>query len=478
MEKRESCGVFGITCNDFSYSVAGMIYNGLMALQHRGQLFTGISTYCNEKIFTYKNRGIVSKVLHPKKLKEFSGNIGIGHVNYGTRGITSLEDAQPFHFSSVENDFSIAINGTISNREAIIKKLRDMGKIITGNSDVELIATLIDTFYGFNEKKNMIDTFKIIFEVLEGAYSGVLLNNDGNIYCFRDPGGYKPLCHGILSLESKKFYIVASESCALDVLGASLIADVKPGEVIKINPVSGISSFQITKSKNTLPCLFEYIYFARPDSIMEGISIADVRYRLGKSLAKNDFFDLEDTIVVPVPDSGRSAAMGYAWEAQLPYQEGLIKNRYVWKLKIDDLREKLNVIKNVVRNKNVILIDDSILSGKTIKEIISMLKAAGVKSVHVRVSAPPIINNCEKNDSFSDRNLLIACRMREMNVKNYVEEIRKYIGADSLKFQTLQGLRQSLGVKKELTCKSCFSTEFQAKLEDGGKKLKLISLKS
>ncbi|MHA1688523.1 MAG: amidophosphoribosyltransferase, partial [Promethearchaeota archaeon] len=303
-------------------------------------------------------------------------------------------------------------------------------------------------------------------------------NNDGNIYCFRDPEGYKPLCHGILSLENKKFYIVASESCALDALGANLIADVKPGEVLKINPISGVSSYQIKKSKNTIPCLFEYIYFARPDSIIDGLSVADVRYRLGRMLAKNDFFDSENTIVVPVPDSGRSAAMGYAWESQLPYQEGLIKNRYVWKLKVDDLREKLNVIKNVVRNKNVILIDDSILSGETIKEIISMLRGTGVKSVHVRVSAPPIINNCEKNDSFSNRNLLIACKMREKSENNYIEEIRKYIGADSLKFQTLQGLIHSLGVKKELICKNCFSFESEAKSSDKSKKMDFIPLKS
>ncbi len=466
MEKRESCGIFGISCNDFSYSVAGMIYSGLMALQHRGQLFTGISTYSNCKLFTYKNRGIVAKVLNPNKLKTFSGNIGIGHVNYGTRRIISVEEAQPFHFKSMENEFTLAFNGRITNSDVISDKLKNMGRIFMGNSDAELFATLIDTFSKLSENNSMIEAFKMITEFVEGAYSLILLNKDGNIHVLRDPYGYKPLCYGKLEADGRIFYIVASESCALDVLGATLQADVMAGEMVKINPIDGIEKTKIKESRSLGPCLFEYIYFARPDSILDGISVANVRYRLGRCLARQDNFDALDTIVVPVPDSGRSAAMGYAWESQVPYQEGLIKNRYVWQLKVNDLKEKLNVIKSVVKDKNVILIDDSLLSGKTIKEIIAMLRTAQVKAVHVRVSAPPIINNCDKNDSFSNRDLLIAYQMKQKDEKNYVEEIRKYIGADSLKFQTMEGLIKSIGINKSTVCRACFENNVK---NDGNK---------
>ncbi len=242
--------------------------------------------------------------------------------------------------------------------------------------------------------------------MLEGAYSLLILTNDGYIYAIRDPTGCKPLCYGMLEINDMKFYIFSSESCSLDVLGANLIDDVKPGEIIKIHPEKEIQKFFIKSNKRVGVCHFEYVYFARPDSIIDGISVGETRFRLGMNLAKDDDLNISNAVVVPVPDSGRSAAMGYSWYSGIPYEEGLMKNRYIWQLKANP-KEKLNPIKSVVNGKNIILVDDSILSGETMKDIIRMLREAGAKSIHVRISCPPIIKSCKLLENEGIKNLTV-----------------------------------------------------------------------
>lgn len=472
MRIKDYCGIFGISCNDFSYSVSGLIYSGLMALQHRGQKFSGISvSHCDGKIDSYKDYGLVSKVLNRKKLKIFSGNVGIGHVCYGGPNCNNLESAQPYHFKTSKVEFSIAMNGIITNYHDILQELKSLGRIFTGNSHIELLATLITTLYQLSE--DIFSALMKTMKLIKGAYSLSLLTNEGLIYALRDPLGYKPLCYGGLKIDKKKYYILSSESCAIEVIGGKLIGDVKPGEIIKIDPIKGFEKHQILKQENFRICQYEYVYFARPDSIIDGNSVAKVRYNLGKNLAKDDTFNSKNAIVVPVPDSGRSAAMGYSWESKIPYEEGLMKNRYMWQNKVD-VSKKLNPIKTVIKNKDIILIDDSIISGNTMKKIVSMLKKTGALSVHVRISCPPIIKNCELNSIFSNEELLVAYKTKVKYYNNFNEEMRRYIDADSLKYQSITGLIDAIGLDQNRLCIDCLQEYCNIKEDSNKQNLELL----
>lgn len=470
---KEYCGIFGISCSDYSFSVANSLYSGLMAIQHRGQLFSGISTTnCIGKIFSYKNFGLVSKVFNVKRLRTFTGNVGIGHVAFDSPENNSIENAQPYHYKSGLMEFSLALNGAITNHQEIKKRLSKMGKVFIGDSDVELISTLIETLSRFSN--TILDTLNLLIKTIKGAYSIILLTKDGNLYVLRDPVGYKPLCHGIIEENNRKFFIISSESCAIDTVGGILKGDIKPGEIFHINPMNGITKYNTELTENKRICQYEYVYFARPDSIIEGISVADVRYRLGINLAQGDLdFNSNNSIVVPVPDSGRSAAMGYSWQSKIPYQEGLMKNRYLWQLKSDP-NDKLNPIKPIVNGKNVILVDDSMLSGITMKKIIMMLRKAGARAIHVRIACPPIINNCQINNSFSNRNLLIAYQKKKKNNKDFIEVIQEYIKADSLKFQTVENLINSIGINKNNICYNCLQDAIQDKKEKAKREIEAI----
>jgi amidophosphoribosyltransferase len=327
-----------------------------------------------------------------------------------------------------------------------------MGRILTGISDIELLASLIAAFYDLTN--HIFDALKKMMEFVRGAYSIVVLTKKGDILAIRDSIGYKPLCFGSLEREDKKFYVFASESCALDVIGAKIIDDVKPGEIVSVNPTESIRREQIIPHIKHGICSYEYIYFARPDSIIDGISVGKVRYNLGINLAMSDDLPSENAIVVPVPDSGRSAAMGYSWKSKIAYAEGLMKNRYLWQLK-KNFNEKLNPIKAVIYNKDIVLIDDSIVSGITMKKIIKMLRDVGSKSIHVRISCPPLIKNCDLNDSLSNRDIFIALEAKIKNFDNFNEEMRKYIDADSLKYQSVSGLIDAIGKSENKVCSIC-----------------------
>ncbi|MFX1259647.1 MAG: amidophosphoribosyltransferase, partial [Promethearchaeota archaeon] len=374
----ENCAIFGVTCDDFGFSVSQLLYNGLIALQHRGQESSGISILkTGGKIYTYKRKGLVSKVLTKRIRSQLWGNIGIGHNRYATTGAeiySSYDYIQPLHFKNNEIEFSFAFNGTIPVYDDIKKRMDDMGRIFLTNTDTEVMAQLIASIALGTE--DWPEVLKLTSKFLEGAYSLILMTTQGDLYGMRDPLGFKPLCIGELKTEKRNLYFIASESCALDAVRAKFLRDVKPGEIVHLSHQKDIHSEMVLKANIGALCQFEFVYFARPDSIIDGISVAEARLRLGIHLAKKDPFlknpeNKKNAIVVPVPDSGRSASVGYAKESELPYLEGLMKNRYVWRTFIMPgqqkrkaaVREKLNPIRSVIEGKDVILIDDSIVRG-------------------------------------------------------------------------------------------------------------------
>jgi len=470
---KEHCAIFGVTSNDIGFSVSKLLYQGLVALQHRGQESAGISILkTGGKIYTYKKNGLVSKVLQPKILSQFWGNVGIGHNRYATTGAIgykSTDYLQPFHFKNNELEFSLAFNGTIANFNEIKKDMDEMGRVFITDTDTEVMAQLIGSIASGTE--DWPEILKITSKLLDGSYSLVVMTSDGDIYAMRDPLGFKPLCLGEIKNSSRNLYFVASESCAIDAVGGNFLRDVKPGEIVHLSHQKDIHSEMIIKSSRTALCQFEYVYFSRPDSIIDGVSVAEARLRLGMNLAKEDpiLDDAEiksNAIIVPVPDSGRSVAVGYAKEAGLPYVEGLMKNRYIWrtflipgqKRRKAAVREKLNPIKSIVEGKDVILLDDSIVRGTTTQQIVKLLKErGGAKRVHLRIGCPPIISPCYMGIDFPTRGELIAGRLQMIYGKDYIEEIKKETGADSLLYQTKEGLTQALRKTENQLCMACLT---------------------
>lgn len=476
---REQCAVFGLVCDDETYSISRLLYLGLISQQHRGQESTGISILkTGGKIVTYKEKGLVSKVLNDKVLSNFWGNVGIGHTRYATTGAQEFESQdymQPLHFKNNELEFCLAFNGTIPNYAELKQDLEDKGRIFVTNTDTEVIAQLIASIALQTDGWPKI--FKTASKSLDGSFSLLLLTAEGDIYAIRDPLGFKPLCIGEKRSEERHYYIVSSESCGIDVVDGKLIRDVEPGEIVHLSPHKKLHSEMVVKSDRTALCQFEFVYFARPDSIIDGITVAQVRRQLGINLARNDplLSDpkfRENAIVVPVPDSGRSVAVGYAQEANLPYVEGLMKNRYVWRTFIMPgqqkreaaVKEKLNPIKTFVKGKNVIILDDSIVRGTTTKKIINLIREAGAISVNVRISCPPVIRPCYMGIDFPTTSELIAGHLKELHgEENYMEEIRKKIGADSLRYQTIDDLVSAIGKSRNQLCMACLTGEYPLK---------------
>jgi amidophosphoribosyltransferase len=476
---KDHCAIFGVTSDDLGFSVSKLLYQGLIALQHRGQESTGISILkTGGNIVTYKKSGLVSKVLESKVLSQYWGNVGIGHNRYATTGAIgykSTDYMQPFHFKNNEIEFSMAFNGTIANFDDIKKNMDEMGRVFITDTDTEVIAQLIGSIAVGSE--DWPEVLTLASRLLDGSYSLILMTSDGDIYAIRDPLGFKPLCIGELKNSKRNIYFVASESCAIDVVGARFIRDVKPGEIVHLSHQKDIHSEFIIKSNRNALCQFEFVYFARPDSTIDGVSVAEARLRLGEYLAKSDSILInpeirENAIVVPVPDSGRSVAVGYAKESKLPYVEGLMKNRYVHRTFIMPgqekrkiaVREKLNAIKSVVSGKDVILLDDSIVRGTTTQQIVSLLREiGGAKRVHLRISCPPIISPCYMGIDFPTKAELIAGRFQDLYGDDYLEEIRIKSGADTLEYQTIENLMLAIGKNENQLCLACLTGEYPLK---------------
>ena len=450
-ELHEECGVFGI----FGVpDAASLTYYGLHALQHRGQEGAGIVAVDNGTFRRIKGNGLVTEVFNEEKLATLRGDMAIGHVRYTTAGGGGIENVQPFLFRHNSGDFAMAHNGNIVNSKLLRDYLENKGSLFQSSSDSEILAHLIKKETRFRDRPRI---FAIIdaLNMLEGAFAFLIMTAN-RIYACRDKYGLRPLSIGRLG----DGWVVSSETCAFDVLGAEFVRDVAPGEIVTIDH-QGLRSRDYSMYKRCEMCAMEYIYFARPDSDIEGCNVHAYRKESGRLLFQEA--PAEADIVVGVPDSSLSAAMGYAEASGLPYEMGLIKNKYIGRTFIQptqELREKgvrmkLSAVRTIVRGKRVVLVDDSIVRGTTSRRIVTMLKEAGATEVHVRIASPPMTNPCFYGVDTSTYDELISAR------KN-VEGVREEIGADSLSFLSSEALLKA-GNRKEL-CMACFTGHYPTAL--------------
>lgn len=450
----EECGVFGIWGHE---DAAQITYYGLHSLQHRGQEGAGIVEMNDDQLTCVKGEGLVTEVFTTEKMKNLSGRAAIGHVRYATAGGGGYENVQPLLFNFQSGAMALAHNGNLVNANQLKSQLEAQGSIFQTSSDTEVLAHLIRRG-GFATHKNRL---KNALSMLKGAYA-FLIMTETEMMVALDPHGLRPLSIGKLG----DAYVVASETCALDIVGAKFVRDVEPGELVVIND-DGITSEYFSMSSQRAMCTMEYIYFARPDSNIEGINVHTARKNLGKQLAKE--VTIEADVVTGVPDSSISVAIGYAEATGMPYELGLIKNRYVGRTFIQpsqSLREqgvkmKLSAVRGVVEGKRVVMVDDSIVRGTTSKRIVTMLKEAGATEVHVLISSPPIKNPCFYGIDTSTTSELIAS-------ENSVEEIRQLIGADSLTFLsvegTVEGIGRSFDGKTHGACMACFTGNYPTEI--------------
>jgi amidophosphoribosyltransferase len=445
---RDECGVFGIYAPD--HDVARLAYFALYALQHRGQESAGIATTdVGGNIMTLRDLGLVSQVFDEQKLRALPGDMALGHVRYSTTGSSAWENAQPVYRSD-RRELALAHNGNMTNAVQLHSELRERGVAFRSTSDSEIIAALLST----HAADKVEDAVADILPRLRGALSTVVMTGD-KIVAFRDPHGLRPLVLGMLGDR----YCVASESCALDIIGARTLRDVQPGEVVTIDE-RGISSKLAVEGQRKAFCVFEYIYFARPDSRMNGTVLQAARGRMGEILAREA--PVEADLVIAVPDSGNPAARGYARASGIPQDDGFVKNRYVARtfiqpgqeLRKHGLRLKFNPMPEIVRGRRLVVVDDSIVRGNTTRQIVQMLRDAGAKEVHLRITAPAIRNPCYYGIDMSTREEMVA------HGRDSEEEIARELGADSLHYLSLDGVYEAVGGTRETHCDACFSGEY------------------
>jgi amidophosphoribosyltransferase len=443
---RDECGVFGVYAPESE--VARLAYFALYALQHRGQESAGIATSENGEIIALREQGLVSQVFDESKLRALPGGLAIGHVRYSTTGSSAWSNAQPIHRSDHHN-VALAHNGNLINAVELHSELRGRGVGFSSTSDSEIIAALIST----HPADTVGEAIEDVLPRLEGAFSTVVMTTDG-VYAFRDGNGLRPLALGRLGDR----YCVASESCAFDIIGAEFLREVLPGELVELTE-RGIDTRQAIESDRRSFCVFEHIYFARPDSQLEGRRTQVSRAKMGEILWREA--PVEADLVIAVPDSGNPAANGYAQASGIHKDDGLIKNRYVARtfiqpgqeLRKHGLRMKFNPLPEVVGGKRVVVVDDSIVRGNTTRQIIGMLRDAGASEVHLRISAPPIRHPCHYGVDMSTRQEMIAHDRSEA-------EVARELGADSLAYLSLDGLYEAIGSTRETHCDACFTGDY------------------
>jgi amidophosphoribosyltransferase len=447
---KEECGVFGIYSRQEDVSL--YTYWGLYALQHRGQESAGIAVTDGSWMDVHRGMGLVNEVFRHQLPKMDNQYIAIGHVRYSTTGSSLLANTQPLMVTYAGGHISLAHNGNLTNARELRSELEQTGSVFQTSIDSEVFVNLIARSRNHTIEEKIMDSLNKI----QGAYCLVLMTED-KLVGVRDPHGFRPLCLGKLG----EGWVLASESCALDTVGAEFIRDIEPGEMVVIDH-HGLKSYRFAPSDRRALCIFEYIYFARPDSIIDGQSVHATRFEMGRTLARESGF--KGDIVISVPDSGTTAALGFSYESGIPFMEGLMKNRYIGRTFIQPeqkkrdlgVRLKLNAVKSVVKGKSVIMVDDSIVRGTTSGKIVRMLKEAGATAVHMCVSSPPIGYPCYYGIDTSVRKELIAASKQ-------VEEIREYIGADSLHYLSLEGLWNSVkNVSHQDMCHACFNCEYPA----------------
>ena len=448
MAIHEECGVFGVMSTKRE-NVACIAYYGLYALQHRGQESCGIVVNDDGVFSSYKDLGLVSEVFSKDTLAHLSaGNMAVGHVRYGTTGGTTRNNCQPIEVNHQKGKMALAHNGNLSNALELRDKLELSGAIFLTTSDTETIAYVVT-----RERlvtPSIEEAVSNAMYSLEGAYSLILMSATKMI-AVRDPYGFRPLCYGQMSDGA---YVIASESCALIAVGAAFVRDVLPGEILVFSESGVESRKEHCDKQKRKTCIFEYIYFARPDSVIDGVSVSKSRVRAGEILAEN--YPADADIVIGVPDSGLEAALGFSRASGIPYGIGLIKNKYIGRTfispgqneRMDQVRIKLSPVKNVIEGKRVVLIDDSIVRGTTSKRIVKLLREAGAKEIHMRISAPPFLHPCYYGTDIDSEENLIACH-------HSMEEIAEIIGVDSLGYLPLENLNQL--VESEDYCAACFN---------------------
>ena len=454
-ELHEECGVFGVVGHQ---DAAQICYYGLHSLQHRGQEAAGICCECNGKMNIYKGEGLVTEVFDQDKLKNLNGNVAIGHVRYSTAGGGGLANVQPFVFRTMEGSMSICHNGNLVNANILKQELEDQGSIFSSTSDTEVLGHLIK-----RQEGHMIDRICASLDKLDGAFA-FLVMLEGRIYAARDKYGLRPLSIGILSNGA---YVFATKTCALDVIGAKFVRDVEPGEIVRVKDGKLLSKTYTKDSLQDKICAMEYIYFSRPDSNLDGINVHTTRKLAGKQLYYEN--PIEADVVIGVPDSSISAAIGYAEASGIPYEMGLVKNKYVGRTFIQPTQEmreqgvrmKLSAVSSIVSGKKVVMIDDSIVRGTTSKRIVRHLKDAGAKEVHVRIASPAIKFPCFYGVDTSTLEELISNKMS-------VDELCEYIEADSLAFISEEGLHKSIHFDHQKCglCMSCFNGNYVTNLYD------------
>jgi amidophosphoribosyltransferase len=453
---KDECAVVGI----WNHSEASRLaYLGLFAMQHRGQESAGVVSLYNEQHIHHKGLGLVEDVFSEDDIIRLKGDSAIGHVRYSTTGQNLLTNAQPLTAQLLHGPIALAHNGNIVNADVIRNQLQEEGSIFQGTNDTEILLHLLAR----HPSGDLIEALKDSVAKLEGAFSFVVLSHD-RVVAIRDPYGFRPLVLGKKLNDKKEWsYIVASETCALDLLGAQYVREIEPGEIFWMD-AAGEHSIQFCQPKaRQARCIFEHVYFARPDSVVFGQSVYESRKNFGKSLAKEN--PVPADIVVPVPDSGVPAAIGYSMESGIPFELGIIRNHYVGRTFIQPhqsirnfgVKIKLNPQSAILSGKRVVVIDDSLVRGTTSKKIIGLVRAAGAKEVHMRVAAPPTIGPCFYGVDTPQKSQLIASQQS-------VEEIRKYINADSLAYLSMDGLMTSLKATKSKYCAACFDGDYPTAL--------------
>ena len=461
-EMEDKCGIVGIHSNDDSKDVASLIYYCLYALQHRGQESAGIASF-NPTIGLshYCGMGLITDVFRDDQIKNLPGHMAIGHVRYSTTGQSKLENSQPFVTDFGDGFIAMAHNGDIVNSDELRKELIDEGFYFKSDSDSEVICYMIKKEH-YDNDKNVIEAIEAVCKKLVGSYALTILV-DGELYGVRDPMGIKPLA--VAKREGD--FVLASETVAFDVINAEYIRDIVPGEVVYFENDELKSHMLESAGKCKLShCMFEYVYFARPDSTIDGINVYETRMNIGRQL--HELYSIDADVVIPVPDSSIPAAIGYSRASGIPYGEGLIKNRYVGRTFIMPTQEerelavrlKLNPIKKAIKGKKIILIDDSIVRGTTSKQLLDLVKEAEPAEIHFLVGCPPVMAPCYYGVAMATKKELIAA--------NYtVEEIQEQLDIDSLGYITLPALVEAIGMPKENLCLGCLNEEYPTEIPDG-----------
>jgi len=463
---REECGVFGIVSKQECISE---LFYGLLALQHRGQESCGIAVSNSGDINVSKALGLVSRTFDHENIKELKGTMGIGHVRYSTAGHSGIQNAQPFIAKGADLKFAIAHNGNLVNFWALRDQLTERGHVFSTSSDTEVISMILASEYA--KEHDLIQAIKNTARHLDGSYS-LLIMTPSEIYAIRDTFGFRPL----LMCDLPHGYAFASEDCAFRTLPSKLIRDVKPGEIIKAT-ADGIETERIGKVSRRAHCMFEYVYFARPDSTTNGVSVYKARKNLGKMLARD--YPVKADVVSAVPYSGVAAAIGYSNESGIPYTEVLMRDRYGGRSFImpqQEMRDyiaksKLIPIEEEIKGKRIILVDDSIVRGTTMRQIVSTIRAHGAKEIHLRISCPPVIAPCFYGVDMQQYKQFIA------NEKS-VPEIAKFIGVESLGYNSVPRLVESIGLPRDHLCMACVNEEYPTELGHlRAKQMKLIEMK-